>query len=190
VVPHKEQRPHTIVDYSYYSLNAETLPLTMQFGRALIRYIRKIVHADPRFGPVKMIKVVDLADGFYRVWVNAPDVIKKLGVAFPNLAGKEPLIAFPIALPMGWTNSPPCFCAATETIADISNERILKWRNPMLHRLDALAATEPPPTMAILHPPPAPLIPSLPVPPTLDPLMHKARKRILAAVDIFVDDFL
>jgi hypothetical protein len=102
VVPQKEWRPRTIIDYSYYSLNAETLPLTpmeaMQFGRALERYIRKIVHADPRFGPVKMIKV-DLADGFYRVWVNAPDVIK-LGVAFPNLAGKEPLIAFPIALPM------------------------------------------------------------------------------------------
>jgi hypothetical protein len=109
VVPQKERRPRTIVDYSYYSLNAETLPLAhmeaMQFGRALERYIRKIVHADPRFGPVKMIKV-DLADGFYRVWVNAPDVIK-LGVAFPNLAGEEHLIAFPIALPMGWTNSPP-----------------------------------------------------------------------------------
>ena len=192
VVPQKERRPRTIVDYSYYSLNAETLPLApmeaMQFGRALERYIRKIVHADPRFGPVKMIKV-DLADGFYRVWVNAPDVIK-LGVAFPNLAGEEPLIAFPIALPMGWTNSPPCFCAATETIADISNERILKWRNPKPHRLETLAATEPPPAMAILQPPPAPLIPSLPVPPTLDPLLHKARTRVLAAVDIFVDDFL
>jgi hypothetical protein len=34
------------------------------------------------------------------------------------------------------------------------------------------------------------LIPSLPVPPTLDPLLYKARKRVLAAVDIFVDDFL
>ena len=40
-----------------------------------------------------MIKV-DLADSFYRVWVNAPYIIK-LGVAFPNLEGKEPLIAFP-----------------------------------------------------------------------------------------------
>jgi hypothetical protein len=44
--------------------------------------------------------------------------------------------------------------------------------------------------MVILQPPPAPLIPSLPVPPTLDPLLHKARKRVLAAVDIFIDDFL
>jgi hypothetical protein len=193
VVPQKEQRPRTIVDYSYYSLNAETLPLVpmeaMQFGRALERYIRKIVHVDPRFGPVKMIKV-DLADGFYRVWVNAPDVINKLSVAFPNLAGEEPLIAFPIALPMGWTNSPPCFCAATETIADISNERILEWRNPKPYRLETLAATEPPPAMAILQPPPAPLILSLPAPPTLDPLLHKARTRVLAAVDIFVDGFL
>jgi hypothetical protein len=42
---------------------------------------------------MKRIKV-DLADGFYRVWVNASDVIK-LCVAFPNLEGEDPLIAFP-----------------------------------------------------------------------------------------------
>jgi hypothetical protein len=36
---------------------------------------------------------------------------------------------------MGWTNSPPIFCAATETIADLANEGILKWRKPP-HRLD------------------------------------------------------
>jgi hypothetical protein len=159
VVSQKERRPHTSINYS---LNSETLPLTpmeaMQFGRAPERYIRRIVHADPWFGPVKMIKV-DLADSFYRVWVNAPYIIK-LGVAFPNLEGEEPLIEFPIALPMGWTNSPPCFCGATKTIANISNERILKWN---LHRLETLAATEPPPDLATFHPPPAPLIPSLPV---------------------------
>ena len=135
-----------------------------------------------------MIKV-DLADGFYCIWVNAPDIIK-LGVAFPNLEGKEPLIAFFVALPMGWTNFPPCFCKATATITDISNERILKWRNPKPHHLENLAALEPPPDLVTLHPPPTPLFPSLPVPTTLDPLLHKARKRVLAAVDIFVDDFL
>ena len=46
--------------------------------------------------------------------------------------------------------------------------------------------------MTTLHPPgrqpAAPLIPSLPVPTTLDPLLHTVRK--LAAVDIIVDDFL
>jgi hypothetical protein len=121
--------------------------------------------------------------------MHAPHIIK-LGVTFPNLESEEPLIAFPIALPMGCTNSPPCFCGATETIADISNERILKWRNHRPHRLETLAATEPPPDLVTLHPPPAPLIPSLPVPTTLDPLLHKAHKRVVAAVDIFVDDFL
>ena len=91
----------------------------MQFGRALERLLAKVVHADPKYGPVKFIKI-DLADGFYRVWVRTDD-IPKLGVAFPQLAGKEPLIAFPLALPMGWTESPPYFCAVTKTIADVAN---------------------------------------------------------------------
>jgi len=81
--------------------------------------IRQIVLADPRYGPVHIIKV-DISDGFYRIWVRLED-IPKLGVAFPVLAGEEPLIAFPLALPMGWKNSPPLFCSATETIADIAN---------------------------------------------------------------------
>ena len=92
VVPQKERRPHTIVDYSYYSLNAETLPLAHTYGS-------------------------------YAIWLGT-----------------------------GTLHSPP--------------------------------------DLVTLHPPPTPLFPSLPVPTTLDPLLHKARKRVLAAVDIFVDDFL
>ena len=135
VVPQNERRPRPIVDYSFYDLNAETLKLSppeaMQFGRALERIITQVVRADPKYGPVRFIKI-DLADGFYRVWVRAADV-PKLGVAFPALDGEEPLIAFPLALPMGWTESPPYFCAITETIADVANQRILKWRHPMRH---------------------------------------------------------
>jgi hypothetical protein len=63
-----------------------------------------------------MIKL-DLSDGFYRIGLIVDD-IPKLGVIFPTLPGEEPLIAFPLVLPMGWKNSPPIFCTATETIAD------------------------------------------------------------------------
>jgi hypothetical protein len=59
----------------------------------------QIVKADQRFGPVEFIKI-DIADGFYRIWVKVED-IPKLGVAIPNLDGEEPLVAFPLALPMG-----------------------------------------------------------------------------------------
>jgi hypothetical protein len=86
-----------------------------------------------------MIKL-DISDGFYRIGLNIDD-IPKLGVVFPTLPGDEPLIAFPLVLPMGWTNSPPIFSAATETIADIANARLSLGKLPPSHPLDELAAS-------------------------------------------------
>ena len=123
VVPQRDRRPRTISDYTFNDTNAETVPLApidaMQFGRALERTLHKIYHANPRFGPVFMGKV-DIADGFYRLWLEALS-LPALGVVFPHLPGEEPLVAFPLALPMGWVESPPYFCAFTETAADIAN---------------------------------------------------------------------
>jgi hypothetical protein len=60
-----------------------------------------------------------MADGFYCIWVRILD-IPKLGISFLELDGKEPLVvAFPLCLTMGWTESPPYFCSATETMANI-----------------------------------------------------------------------
>lgn len=121
VVPQRERRPRWIVDYSFYDVNQETLPLvldSMQFGRALERLLREILLSNPQHGPVQIMKV-DLSDGFYRLCLNIDD-IPKLGVTFPS-ATMENLVAFPLVLPMGWKNSPPAFCTATETIADLAN---------------------------------------------------------------------
>lgn len=95
VVPqHEERRPRTIVDYSYYGLNSETVPIApmdaMQFGNTLPRLLRHVVLADPAHGPVKLIKI-DIADGFYHIGVRPQDV-PKLGVAFPSGPDK-PLLA-------------------------------------------------------------------------------------------------
>jgi hypothetical protein len=153
VVPQKERRPRTIVDYSYSDLNDDTWKKgpqhAMQFGKALWRVLQTIVYADPRAGPVYLFKL-DVADGFYRVWVRPPDVLK-LGVAFPVEPGEEPIVAFPLALPMGWVESPPYFCAITETITDLANERVRRGQlsTSRRHRLDEDAdsrpAIEPPP---------------------------------------------
>ena len=106
-VPQRDRRPRLIVDYSFSNVNQETVLLSpheaMQFGRALHRVLTRIVHADPRYGPVALAKI-DIADGFYRVWLRLDD-IPKLGVVLPLL------IAFPLALPMGWVESPPYFTA-------------------------------------------------------------------------------
>jgi hypothetical protein len=143
VVPQHERRPRLIVDYSFSGINDETVLLSpreaMQFGRALKRIIAQVVHSDPKFGPVQFIKI-DIADAFYRVWLRVPvEDIVKLGVAIPLLATKQKLIALPLALPMGWTQSPPTFCAVTETIADVANERLCRNSKSPPHRLDEAA---------------------------------------------------
>ena len=50
------------------------------------------------------------------------------------------MVAVPLVLTMGWINSPPTFCAVTETACDIANDRMYRRHAP-IHRLEHLAAT-------------------------------------------------
>ena len=103
VIPQRERRPRWICDYSYYGVNQETLDIcateSMQYGHALDRILREILLANPTLGPVHLHKI-DLSDGYYRMDVSIKD-IPKLGVVFPKLPGVEPLVSFPLVLPMG-----------------------------------------------------------------------------------------
>jgi hypothetical protein len=102
VVPQRDCRSRPIVDYSFYHINRDTLPLapseSMQFGRAFDRILHRIHHANRAFGPVHLIKV-DLADGFYRIRLTDSQ-LPQLAVTFPHLPHEEPLVAFPQVLPM------------------------------------------------------------------------------------------
>jgi len=190
VVPQHDRRPRTIVDYSYFGVNDETLALApheaMQFGRALPRLLRKIHEANPRFGPV-YLSTVDIADGFYRIGLR-PDDALRLGVLFPSRKGERQLIAVPLVLPMGWKESPPAFCAATETVADLANNAMLHdWQSTFApHRLDTISE-EPIPETPSSETPQASTMPSLPLPPRRQE--HYAT-RPLKHWDIYVDDFL
>jgi hypothetical protein len=96
-----------------------------------------------------------------------------------NLDGEETLVAFPLALPMGWPQSSPYFCAMTETIADLANERIAQDHAPLPHRLEALADC---PTLD--------MSPS-PTPPPICPNPSLATFRVpIASINVFVDDFI
>ena len=207
VVPQRDRRPRWIVDYSWWKVNDETLPLapkeSMQFGHALDRILREILLADPKLGPVYLSKL-DISDGFYRVNL-AIDDIPKLGVVFPVKDGEEPLVAFPLVLPMGWVNSPPIFCAATETAADLANEAIASTANPPSHPLDDLAATMddpiPPPashSASSSAAAPAAMPSTLPTPakkarlcpPTKRDPSLPISNQLAAYIDVFVDDFV
>ena len=184
VVPQRDRRPRLIVDYTFSNINAETVPLApkeaMQFGRALQRIFKSIVHSNPRYGPVHLAKI-DIADGFYRVWLQTAD-IPKLGVVLPTHTSSSPLIAFPLALPMGWVESPPYFTALTETACDLANVAIAS--RPTLsrlqtpHRLETVADTPPDDDVCYT--------------PTQSGVSRSDTLRLppVAAVDVYVDDFL
>jgi hypothetical protein len=137
VVPQRDCRPRVIVDYSFFGVNDKKAKLAprkaMQFGKALERILRQIVESNPTHGPVYLLKI-DIADGFYRIWLNASD-ISSLAVSLPPLHGDRPLVALPLVLPMGWTES--------ETVADMANQRLQNHWQPPPHCLEKLANTQP-----------------------------------------------
>jgi len=210
-VPQRNRRPRWIYNYSWSDVNAETLDLaakdSMQFGHALDRILREILLSDPALGPIYLMKI-DISDGFYRIAINIDD-IPKLGVVFPTLPGEEPLIAFPLVLPMGWKNSPPVFTTATETVADLANKRLKSGYPAQPHHLYDLAETIPSPSPP--HTPVAnlfsglgytskktplqttskntPLQTALTAPICRDPCLPTSNKD-LAYIDMFVDDFM
>jgi hypothetical protein len=189
VVPQRDRRPRLIVDYSFSGVNEDTVLLapreSMQFGRALQRVMSYIVHADPRYGPVYLAKI-DIADGFYRVWIQTTD-IAKLGVALPTAPGMPPLVAFPLALPMGWVESPPYFTAITETACDLANATLRRRAHVAttlpVHRLETVSQTPPPADSA-----PRSAFDSL-ASRLGTSARHKGRPPV-ATVDVYVDDFL
>jgi len=182
VVPQRERRPRPIIDYTWSGVNGDTAPIApfsaMQFGSTLQRILQKIAYANPTFGPVQMLKC-DLSDGFYRIPL-APSAIPHLGVILPSSPGEEPLLAFPLNLPMGWKHSPPYFSAFTETIADITNKRLASPLpvHPPAHRLDSVQPSTFPPCAKHW------------VTPRHHPFNTAPPTQPLRWVDIYVDDFI
>ena len=107
VVPQRNRRPRWIGDYTWSEVNQQTIPLvpqeSLQYGRAFDRFIRHILLADKRYGPVYLLKC-DLSDGYYRLGLCIQDC-PKLALSFPAAATNDPLVAIPLVLPMGWKNS-------------------------------------------------------------------------------------
>ena len=152
VVPQRDRRPRLIVDLSFWGINDETISLapreSMQFGRALERILYRIRHADPAYGPVYLSKY-DISDGFYRIPLDLVYALS-LAVVLPTEPGEPSLVAIPLSLPMGWVESPPYFCAASETVADVANQRMTRSYAPP-HRLESIAST-PTPAQSVLPP--------------------------------------
>ena len=179
VVPQRNRRPRTIIDYSYSFVNQATHKLcpqeSMQWGRTLQRILWYVYYADRRHGPVLLSKT-DLSDGFYQLHLS-PSGALSLAMPFPSNPDEPPLVAIPTRLPMGWTESPPAFSAATETIADIANNMLeSSLTMPPPHPLEGIASTQ---------------VPVTPSEPDCYPIKEAGPLRPpLAYVDVYLDDFI
>jgi hypothetical protein len=183
VVPQRDRRPRPIVDYTFSNVNAATLsqaPDSIQFGAALLQFLQRLECADTRQGTIKLAKK-DILGAFMRVWISLA-TIPCLGAILPSYPNKEPLIAFPMILPMGWVDSPNYLCAITETIADLANARLATNNlSPPTHRLNETARTLPE-----SRPPPPTTFLGLPSPTTrsLGPV------KPLNFTDVYMDDLI
>ena len=84
LIPQRDRQYRIVIDYTWSGVNEATRrlsPDSMQFGHALQRILQCMYDAEPRHGPIYMMKV-DIADGFYCVGL-APEDVTSLGVFLP-----------------------------------------------------------------------------------------------------------
>ena len=91
-------------------------------------------------------------------------------------------MAISLTLHIDWKISPPLFCTATETVADLANESLRSCQPSRPHKLDNPAEA--------VAPPPAPPLAKKHAQLTRYPYLRRTNGKLLAYVDVFVDDFL
>jgi len=135
-IPHKSRLFRAILDLSFQlrlrgvklpSVNAETVPLSdhkamEQMGKVLWRLVATIAGTKNNHTPIVFAKW-DIKDGFWRLVVSEEDSWNFCYV-LPRVNEDDPIeIVRPICLQMGWSESPPLFCTASETARDIAQEK-------------------------------------------------------------------
>ena len=135
------------------------------------------MRANPKYGPVYMYKN-DMSDGFYRIRLSSSGSLK-LGVILPDFPGQPKLVALPLVLPMGWTESPPWFCAFTETVADLTNVDLQRNKRVPVHPLEEAAGVT---DFAVVED-----VDVRPIPKSHKPLTYQ---RPLKKMEVFVDNFI
>ncbi len=133
-IPHKSKQFRSILDLSFHlqlkqggilpSVNATTIKTAPrgaidQLGHSLTR----IIHAFAKTKDEAHIFMAkwDIKDGFWRL--DAEDGAEwNFTYVLPQDPGKPIHLVVPTSLQMGWVESPPCFCAASETARDVAQD--------------------------------------------------------------------
>jgi hypothetical protein len=133
-IPHKSKQFRSILDLSFHlrlargevipSVNSTTVKTAPrgaidQLGHSLARIIHAFAETkdDARIFMAKW----DIKDGFWRM--DAEDGAEwNFSYVLPQSPGNPCLLVVPTSLQMGWVESPPFFCAASETARDVAQD--------------------------------------------------------------------
>ena len=135
-IPHKSKPLRVIIDLSFQlkvdklsfpSVNDTTTKLApaeamVQLGLSLKRLISIMAKHYDKNLPFRFAKL-DIKDGFWRLVVNEADAWHFAYVLPPKVKSNIDLddtqLVIPTSLQMGWCESPPFFCASSETARDV-----------------------------------------------------------------------
>ena len=184
MIPHKSRAFRCILDLSFNlkltrkqhadSVNETTVKLApeaamAQLGVALRRIITTMDLARQK-GTSLLFAKLDIKDGFWRLMVSDKDAWNFCYIIPPSNSATpkdEIQIVVPNCLQMGWCESPPFFCAASETARDV---------------IASLLGTDLPP-----HPFEAHMLPS-PADAVARPIQDLTST--ISLLEVFVDDFI
>ena len=182
-IPHKSKPYQSILDllFSLRLRDGATLPSVNdsttktapsgainQLGHSLQQIIHAFTEADKN-NKIFMAKW-DIKDGFWRLDVQVGDEWN-FAYVLPQAPGEPVKIVVPSSLQMGWVESPPYFCAATETSRDIAMQYCeTKLGTLKEQKFDALVAGNA--TVAEL------------------PETSETQKYMRYLIEVYVDDFM
>ena len=154
MIPHKSKKFRCILDLSFQlrnprtgkkweSVNSATTKLSKQqsmgqLGQVVKRIVSTMAdHYDP--SKPFMFTKLDIKDGFWRMAVS-DEAAWNFCYVLPSETNTGNLddiqIVVPNSLQMGWTESPPCFCAGTETARDVMEYMLPRAHELKIHPLE------------------------------------------------------
>jgi len=164
-VPQVGRRGRIILDLSFpvYQTNANGVTTIIQQSvndttvlagpKAPVKEIGKVLprllHYMKEVPPEQWIlfSKLDISDGFWRLIVRGDDCYN-FAYVLPQKPGEPTRIVIPSALQMGWVESPPYFCAVTETARDLTEYHIRNKTSLQEHPVEKFMDVEPVPMRA------------------------------------------
>ena len=132
MVPHKSRPFRAILDLSFSvrlsptdsipSVNSTTVKTAPRGAISQIGHVlHRIIHAFAETNETDKIFMAkwDIKDGFWRLDCEAGEEWN-FSYVLPSSVGGSIVLVVPTSLQMGWIESPPYFCAASETARDVA----------------------------------------------------------------------